>query len=149
MLLCSTVNCINLVIPLWVLPNGVDGQLSSICSSIALVAILSPFLHPQYKISLPCFSLSLFLLFQCLPLNVKPSLVSIGYTYIINFLWPYSQIPTNYAPSPFADENVCFHLPFSKECTLFCLLLQYTHDILKVFHFDWCNVRMILFCLSN
>lgn len=56
------------------------GFMGSFCPSIlplscCLVAILSPFLHPQYEISLPCFSLYLFPLVLHLPLNVKPSLV--------------------------------------------------------------------------
>lgn len=65
MLLHNTVNCTNLIISkptlCGVLPNGVYGQLLSICSSIVLVAILSLFLHPQYEISLPCFSLYFFI----------------------------------------------------------------------------------------
>lgn len=60
-LLHNTVNCINVIIskPILcgVLLNGANGQILSICSSIALVAIPSPFLHPQYEISLPLFPL--------------------------------------------------------------------------------------------
>lgn len=148
MLLHNTVNCINLIIskPILcgVLLNGANGKLLSICSSIALVAIPSPFLHPQYEISLPLFSLYfLFLLFLHLPL------VSAGSTYIASFLQLQSQIPSNSASSPFAHEKVWFHLPFNMDCTLFCPLLQCTHDMLNVFHFNAYHVRMILFYLSR
>lgn len=65
MLLYNPVNCINQrmskVIHCGVLLNGAYEQFLSMCSSIALVAILSPFPHPQYKISLPLFSLYFFI----------------------------------------------------------------------------------------
>lgn len=152
MLLHNIVNCTNLItskpILSGVLPNGVYGQLLSICSSIALVAILSPFLHPQYEISLPCFSLYFFIpTFSGLPLNVKSSLVSVGSIYIMNFLPSYTQIPSNYASSPFSDEEVWLHLPFNMECTFFCPLLQL--HMLKILHFDWCNVTKVPLSLSR
>lgn len=85
-LLHDTGNCINLrfskPIICGVLLNGAYGQLLSKCSSTALVAILSPFLHPQYKISLPFFPIFFYsYLFYIFPLSAQaPStlLVSIN-----------------------------------------------------------------------
>lgn len=108
MLLHNTVNCTNLItskpILSGVLPNGVYGQLLSICSSIALVAILSASLHPQYEISLPSFSLYFFIpTFLGLPLNVKSSLVSVGSHLYYKFP---GTLHSNYASSPFSNEEV-------------------------------------------
>lgn len=124
MLLHNTVNCINLRIskPILcgVLLNGVYGQLLSMYSFIALVATLSPFLHPQYKISLLLFSLSIFIpTFSIFLLSAQaPHTLSVSFNF-----------------RPRYHQNVhLLHLhirkcDFSMECTLFCPLLQCTHDM--------------------
>lgn len=133
MLLFITVNCINLVISLWDFAQWSWGRgfvyllfhcpcntFSSSSSSIQnFTSLLFPFFIPTFSVSSS----------QCKTISCQHRLY-LYYQSPLTLL-----LDTNYVPSPFANENVCFHLPFRKECTLVCLFLQYTHDILKVFHF--------------
>lgn len=123
---------------------GLMGSLGPCVLPLSLLQYFLLFFTLKTKfhfLSFPFIFLFLFFLYR--------TLVSAGSTYIASFLQLQFQIPSNCASSPFAHEKVWFHLPFNTGCTLFCPLLQSTHDMWNVFHFNRYNVRMILFYLSR
>lgn len=124
MLLHNAVNCINLriskLILCGVLLNWVYDQLWSMCSFIALVATLPPFLHPQYKISLLLFSLYIFIPTFSVSSSCQRR------------LHLHCQFPSTSDQDSINVHLLHLHIrkcDFNMECTLFCPLLQCTHDM--------------------
>lgn len=129
------------------------GFMGSFCPSVLPLPLLQYmflFFILNKKFHFPAFPfISSFLLFVGLPLNVKSSLVSLGSIYIIiGFLPPYTP---RYHQTLYP---LCFQM---KKCDFAYLSIWNVHcfvpsssvRMLKVFHFDWCNVRKILLSLSR